>query len=279
MMSSMRLGFSTNAFSNYSLFDSIQLISKIGYDGIEIVLDEPHAFLPLSEQRISKIKNFILQKNLEVTNLNANTVFGWSKNSFKDGFEPSLSNSDEKLRTWRIEYTKQAIDLAESLNAKSISITSGLTNNKNTKKHLKLFYNSLLEIGEYAEKKNVLISIEYEPYLLIDTSEKVWNLVSNDFKNIGLNLDTCHAEVNEENLSKIIMKFKKKIFHTHISDCKNNVHFHLLPGEGTINFQEMYYSLSSVGYSGFLTAELYTYSHMPQEAASKAFMYLQNLTK
>ena len=128
-------------------------------------------------------------------------------------------------------------------------------------------------------KKKILVSIEYEPYLLIDTSEKVWNLVSNDFKNIGLNLDTCHAEVNGENLSEIISKFKKKIFHTHISDCEKNVHFHLLPGEGIINFQEMYNSLNSVGYSGFLTAELYTYSHMPQEAASKAFMYLENLMK
>ena len=279
MISNMKLGFSTNAFIDYSLLDSIELISKIGYDGIEIVLDEPHAFLPLSKNRISELKNFILQKNLEVSNLNVNTVFGWSKNSFKHGFEPSLSNSDEKLRKWRIKYTKQAIDLAESLNTKSICITSGLGNNKNIQKHLKLFYNSLSEIGEYAEKKNILVAIEYEPYLLIDTSEKVWSLLSNDFKNIGLNLDTCHAEVNRENLSEIITKFKKKIFHTHISDCKNNIHFHLLPGEGIINFEEMYNSLNSVGYSGFLTAELYTYSNIPQEAASKAFMYLQNLTK
>ena len=279
MISNMKLGFSTNAFTNYSLFDSIESISKIGYDGIEIVLDDPHAFLPLSKNRISEIKSFILQKNLEISNLNSNTVFGWSKNSSKHGFEPSLSNNDEKLRKWRIEYTKQAIDLAESLNAKSICITSGLGNNKNIQKHLTLFYNSLLEIGEYAEKKNILVAIEYEPYLLIDTCEKVWNLLSDDFKNIGLNLDTCHAEVNGENLSQIITKFKKKIFHTHISDCKNNIHFHLLPGEGIINFEEMYNSLNNVGYSGFLTAELYTYSNIPQEAASKAFMYLQNLTK
>ena len=140
MTSNMKLGFSTNAFSNYSLLDSIELISKIGYDGIEIVLDEPHAFLPLSKNRISEIKNSILQRNLEVSNLNSNTVFGWSKNSSKDGFEPSLSNNDEKLRKWRIKYTKQAIDLAESLNSKSISITSGLENNKNTSKHLELFH-------------------------------------------------------------------------------------------------------------------------------------------
>ena len=74
MITNMKLGFSTNAFTNYSLFDSIELISKIGYDGIEIVLDEPHAFLPLSKNRISEIKNSILEKNLEVSNLNANTV-------------------------------------------------------------------------------------------------------------------------------------------------------------------------------------------------------------
>ena len=59
----MKLGFSTNAFTNYSLFNSIELISKIGYDGIEIVLDEPHAFLPLSKNRISEIKNSILLNN------------------------------------------------------------------------------------------------------------------------------------------------------------------------------------------------------------------------
>ena len=68
------------------------------YNGIEIVLDEPHAFLPLSKNRISEIKNSILQRNLEVSNLNANTVFGWSNNLSEKGFEPSLSNNDEKLR-------------------------------------------------------------------------------------------------------------------------------------------------------------------------------------
>ena len=32
--------------------------------------------------------------------------------------------------------------------------------------------------------------------------------LNDNFKNIGLNLDTCHAEVNGENLSEIITKFK-----------------------------------------------------------------------
>lgn len=275
----MKLGFSTNAFSNYPLLSSIEKISKLGYDGVELVLDTPHAFLPLTKTTIFQIKQSLSKNNVEVTNLNANTVFGYTQDFSKESFEPSLSNTIEKFRRWRINYTKQAIDLAEYLNSKSVSITSGLENMEKLDLSLKLFHDSLVEIGEYAEKKNVSIAIEYEPKLLIDDSNKVWELISNDFKNIGLNLDTCHAEVNKENLTDIISQFGKKIIHTHISDCKNNVHYHLLPGKGKIDFKKMYNSLIDVDYSGYLTAELYTYSNSPEEAASKAFIYLKNLIK
>jgi len=272
----MNIGFSSNAFTNYSLSNSIEIISKIGYDGIEIVLDEPHAFLPLQKNEISRINESLSKNNLLVSNLNANTVLGWKDDFSGEKFEPSLSNPNQKLRSWRIEYTKQAIDLANILDSKSICITSGLTM-KNSKSCLKLFQESLVELCEFAEKKNVLIALEYEPYLLIDNSNKVLKLLSNDFKNFGLNFDTCHAAVIKENLSKVISLFRKKIFHTHISDCKDNVHFHLIPGLGDINFKEVYDSLKKIEYDGYLTAELYPYSDNPEEVASKAFIYLKNL--
>ena len=275
----MKLGFSVNAFSNYTLLDAIEKISKTGYDGVEIVLDTPHVFLPITMEKIAQIKQSLIVNNVNVTNLNSNTVLGWSKNFSGEKFEPSLSNTNEKFRKWRLEYTKQSIDLAENLNCKSISITSGIQDLKNSQLCLDLFYDSLIQISQYAEKKNILIGIEYEPGLLIDNSNKVWNLISKDFKNLGLNLDTCHAVVNEENLSDIIQKFGKKIIHTHISDCKNKIHYHLLPGEGEIDFKKLYDSLNYISYSGFLTAELYTYYEFPEDAASKAFIYLKNLIK
>jgi len=272
----MNIGFSTNAFTNKTIFSAIDTISEIGYDGIELVVDTPHAFLPLKKDKIEKIKNHLKQKNLQVSNLNSNTVVGWYTNkNNNEKFEPSLSNKNSLLRNWRIEYTKKTIDLAITLNCPSICITSGLKNSISNDESL--FKQSLEIIAEYAENKNVLISIEYEPGLLIDDSDKVWNLVSKDFKNIGLNLDTCHAMVNNENISEIIKKFGKKIIHTHISDCKNQFHHHLLPGEGEIDFKKFYNSLKKINYSGFLTAELYTYSKSPEYAASKALFYLKNL--
>jgi sugar phosphate isomerase/epimerase len=272
----MKTGFSSNAFTKINLFDGVEILSKIGYDGIEIVLDSPHAFLPLKKEQINEIQNTIEKNNLEITNLNSNTVSGWSSSN-ENPFEPSLSNKNQKLRNWRISYTKNAIDLASMLNSPSVCITSGLLHSLNFSEELDFFKNSLTLLGDYAEQKQILLSIEYEPGLLINNSEDVWNLISNDYSNIGLNLDTCHVAVLGENISEIIKKFGKKIFHTHISDCKNNIHFHLIPGLGDINFKEVYDSLKKIEYGGYLTAELYPYADNPEVAASKAFIYLKNL--
>ena len=272
----MEIGFSSNAFTKINFFEGMEILSDIGYDGIEIVLDSPHAYLPLKKEQINEIQNTLKKNHLKITNLNSNTVSGWSSSN-ENPFEPSLSNKNEKLRNWRILYTKTAIDLAYKLDSPSVCITSGLLNSLNLSEELDLFKNSLILLGDYAEQKQISLSIEYEPGLLINNSEGVWNLISNDYSNIGLNLDTCHVAVLGENISEIIKKFSKKIFHTHISDCKNNVHFHLIPGLGDINFKEVYDSLKKIGYDGYLTAELYPYVDNPKEAASKAFIYLKNL--
>jgi len=44
----MKIGFSSNAYTRKSLTYAIQSISDIGYEGIEIVLDIPHAFLEVN---------------------------------------------------------------------------------------------------------------------------------------------------------------------------------------------------------------------------------------
>ena len=270
----MKLGFSTNAFVKKTLTDTIQSISKFGFEGIEIVLDIPHAFLPLTQAKTQAIKKHLKHCGLQVSNLNANTATGWYGNKLpKDQFEPSLSNLDGKLRQWRIDYSKQAIDLACDFDASSICITSGL---KNLANKIELFQDSLVEISQHAEKKNIRIAIEYEPGLLIGTANNVFDIMKN-YKNVGLNLDTCHAAVLNEDIPQIIDKFNKKVFHTHISDCKDNIHFHLIPGLGEVNFEKVIASLRKVNYDGFLTAELYTYSDKPEQAAKDTFIYLSNL--
>ena len=276
----MKSGFSTNAFLNHSLSFAIDSIAKTGFDGVEIVLDVPHAFLPITKSRIEGIKKDIKQNKLQITNLNANTVVGWYKNKPNiEKFEPSLSNLDEKMRKWRIKNIIQSIDLAKELGAPSICITSGLGKNSAKKERLAKFRDSLEQILPYAEKKEILVGIEYEPGLLIEKFSDVEPFLSKKYKNLGVNFDVCHAAVLGENIPKIIKKLGPKLFHTHISDCKNKIHYHLIPGIGEINFKTMYKALLEINYKGFLTAELYPYSSNPEKAAKETIMYFNNLMK
>ena len=273
----MKKGFSTNAFTKFSLLETIEIISDLGYDGLEIVADTPHAFLPLVDEELKKIKSSLENRRLLVSNINANTVFGWNlEQGNEEKFEPSISNKNEILRKWRVEYTKKAIEMAAELNAPSVCITSGIKNMKNIEDEMIQINKSLFEVLEFAEKNNVSICMEYEPGLLIEKSDDVFEL-SKNFKNLGLNLDTCHVEVLNEDFSKVIHKFKHKIFHTHISDCKNSIHYHLIPGYGEIDFTDIFSNLKEINYDGFLTAELYTYTETPKEAASETFIFLNNL--
>ena len=273
----MKTGFSTNAFTKFSLLETIEIISDVGYDGLEIVADTPHAFLPLSNEKLKQIKHSLENKKLLVSNINANTVLGWNlENGNDEKFEPSLSNKNETLRKWRVGYTKKAIEVAAELSAPSVCITSGIKNTEIFENEMTQINKSLSEILEFAEKNSILICMEYEPGLLIEKSQDVFE-VSKNFKNLGLNLDTCHVEVSNEDFSKVIHKFKDKIFHTHISDCKNSIHYHLIPGYGEIDFVKIYANLKEINYDGFLTAELYTYAEKPREAASETFIFLNNL--
>ncbi|MEX2059909.1 MAG: sugar phosphate isomerase/epimerase family protein, partial [Nitrosopumilaceae archaeon] len=213
-------------------------------------------------------KNLKLYK-LAVTNLNANTVVGWyGKRKVTSQFEPSLSNNKEKLRKWRVNYTKMAIDLANELGSPSVSITSGIIQGSSPA-HMYNLKRSIEEITDYAEQKNVLIAIEYEPGLLLGSSNDVYSIL-NGHRNLGINLDVCHAAVLGEDIRFLIKKFRKKIFHTHISDCKNSIHYHLIPGLGEIDFRSIYDMLDNVNYKGYLTAELYPYFDEPEKAAKEA---------
>ena len=273
----MKKGFSTNAFTKFSLLETIEIISDLGYDGLEIVADTPHAFLPLVDEELKKIKSSLENRRLLVSNINANTVFGWNlEQGNEEKFEPSISNKNETLRKWRVEYTKKTIKMAAELNAPSVCITSGIKNTESIENEMAQMNKSLLEVLELAEKKNISICMEYEPGLLIEKSDDVFELFKS-FKNLGLNLDTCHVAVLNEDFSKVIRKFKDKIFHTHISDCKNSIHYHLIPGYGEIDFGEIYSNLKEINYNGFLTAELYTYAEKPRETASETFIFLNNL--
>lgn len=274
----MEFAFSTNAFKKYPLAETINLLSEIGYTGIEILCDVPHAYpKEQSDTDINEIRQLMSRLDISISNLNAFTLF-----AIGDTYRPSWIETDPSYRKLRIEHTRDCIKLASELGAKNISTEPGgpIVNNELGKNQLlKLFEDGINQILDTAEKANVTILIEPEPGLLIENSEQFVNFIKNfDSESVGLNLDVGHFFCVGEDPSNVIHKLSEYICHVHLEDISaERVHNHLILGEGAIDISSTIRSLKDIGYNGFITVELYPYQDCPVYAAKQSMKFIKSL--
>lgn len=274
----MEFAFSTNAFKKYSLVETINVLSEIGYGGIEILCDVPHAYPKTqSNSDITEIKQLISKLNLSISNLNAFTLF-----AIGDTYHPSWIENDLNYRKLRIDHTIDCIKLARKLGAKNISTEPGgpVMNNELTKeKSLKVFEHGINQVLKTAEETNVTVLVEPEPGLLIENSEQFVDFIKNfETESIGLNLDIGHFFCVGEDPSQVIHKLSEYIRHVHLEDISGDrLHNHLILGEGAIDIDSALMSLKDIGYDGFITVELYPYQDRPVYAAKQAMKFIKSL--
>jgi len=274
----MLLSFSSNAFKKFSLDNAIREISKIGYKGVEILCDIPHAYPPqFSEEQAKKIKNLISDLNIGISNLNAFTLY-----AIGNVYHPSWIEAENKLREIRVKHTVDCIYLARKLGAKNLSTEPGGPINRQktaleSSALLKIFTDGLKKVTHIAEENSVKILVEPEPSLLIENSQQfiqLMKIICSDY--IKLNFDIGHFYCVKEDPSETIVKLIDYIEHFHLSDISSNrVHYHLIPGIGSIDFEKIFDTIKKIGYKGFVTVELYPYQDNPIEVAKQAYNYLK----
>jgi len=272
----MKFAFSSNAFTRHSLAETIRVLAEIGYEGIEIQADVPHAYpLHLTEGDIAEIRSLLREHGLAISNLNA-----FMHNADGDTYHPSWIEEDPAERARRIDYTLNCIDLAHSLGAPHISTEPGGPLEGISRGQGLLWFREGLEIvGKRALEKNIRILIEPEPGLLIERSSEFLELYSDlDPRVFGLNFDIGHFFCVGEDPIELVSRFKDCAFHFHLEDiASTRKHRHLLLGEGAIDIPGVLAAIASTGFAGFVTVELYPYLDMAEKAARESFEYLKRL--
>ncbi len=262
-----RIAYSTNAYVARPLARAIEDIRGAGFDGVEILADDPHAFPPADPAAIrASLAGF------PVSNLNGNT--------FRGEFLPSLIDPDPKARRTRVEYVKGVIDLARAIGADTVCTSSGLLPDGLAKsKAREHFLESLERILTHAERKPaVRVGIEYEPGFLIDDMRALSPLLEEmDHPLLGVNLDIGHAVCVGENFDDVLAVFAGKIWNIHIEDIEGRVHRHRIPGHGSIRFDKLRAALDQHRYSGFLTLEIYPYRDDPEGAGREGLAFLRRI--
>jgi sugar phosphate isomerase/epimerase len=271
-----QLAFSTNAFKRFTLDDALRSIAKAGYKGAELLCDVPHAYPPLfGNVEIDRVKKLITDLGLKISNLNAFTLY-----AIGDVYRPSWIEDDEKARNMRLQHTINCIKLAKKIGAANLSTEpGGATSGAGGATPEKLFLKGIREAEKAAQEHGIRILVEPEPGLLIENSTQFLNFIKDVHSDlVGLNFDIGHFYCVKEDPEKLVYRLADHIGHFHLEDiAADRVHSHLLPGRGAIDFRPVFKAIDGIGYSGFVTVELYPYQDDPGSAARDALEYLGNI--
>ncbi len=277
----MKLAFSSNAYMHFSIEDTIEHIAALGYKGIEILADVPHAWpAGLLPERKEAIRRHLDQHGLTISNINA-----FMMNAVADPRQPywypGWTDEDPHYRAIRREHTRRALHLAAELGAPHITTEPGghLEEGRDRVEASRIFYDEIMPCVEVAEEVSVKLLIEPEPDLMIEKFGEYLEFVERiDSPWIGLNFDIGHAYCVGENPENWVARMADQTVHYHLEDIADTrVHKHLVPGRGAIDFRKTLRAIQATGYDGWLTVELYPYIDEPDKAAREARAYLTRL--
>jgi sugar phosphate isomerase/epimerase len=277
----MKLAFSTNAFTRFTLAEAITAIADAGFAGVEILADVPHAYPQQIDAALtSAVARAIDSSGLAVSNVNCNCSFGYWKDAPPEPyFEPSLISPNPQHRADRARMILKTLDFARDIGARNLSITSGrCLGGMPPDLAAKQFAHEIRPILDHADRVGVDLGIECEPGLFIEWVAELREWIERlDHPRFGANLDIGHSQVLGESITGVVRELGDRIWNLHVEDIPGRKHYHMIPGDGTLDWIGLRDALWGINYQRFATVELYTHTADPHTAARRSHEYLSKV--
>lgn len=242
-----KIGFNVLAWTagvSEELYPTFERLKTIGYDGVELFLGGQDVV------DFKKAGDFIKETGLEATSV---FVLGKDENPI----DPSAG-----VRAKALDAIKGKIDRAQALQASLIvgpfhSAHTVFAYNAPQEEEYKRAAEVLHLAGNYAAQAGITLCPEalnrFECYLA-NTMEQLLKLVElTDHPNVRGMFDTHHANVEEKSFSQAIQTIAPVLTHVHISENDRGT-----PGEGHIDFDDVFATLAKIKYRGWLTIEAFS---------------------
>jgi sugar phosphate isomerase/epimerase len=219
-------------------------VSRMGYDGVELITTNPAGL-----DRIS-LKKILAQYHLQVSAIASGGITFAAK--------LTLLHPDPTVASLARQRLDEMIDLASDLSAPFVTVGSFRGRALEDKsRSLQVLADVLRKAGERAVKCGVRIALEplnrYETDLLHTAAQTLDFLQDVNHPAVGVLLDTYHVNMEESSWTEPFRQVMnaQKLFYVHLGD--NN---RLPPGKGLIDFPAILHTLQDGGYNGWLSAEL-----------------------
>lgn len=242
------LSFSTLGCPDWTLDKIVSFAVRHGYKGIEVRgLQRQMDLTKCPEFSTEEARNntvALMKKNgLQFVGLGSSANMHFAKGAERD------KNIDE---------AKRFIDLAQQINCPYVRVfPNNFPKDADKNETIQLIVKSLLELGDYAKKRNVTVLMEtHGDVVKIEDLETIMR--SAEHPNVGLVWDVTNMWIaTKESPKEAWKKLKKYIRHTHIKDAKQvsgKIEYQLI-GEGDVPIFEAIDAISKKDYKGYYSFE------------------------
>lgn len=242
-----KIGFNVLAWSaamSDELMPIVDRLKEIGYDGVEFFIGAP------DQAAYRRIGEHCRQLGLQVTTV---AVMGKDENPISDS---------AAVRAKSLDRLKWTIDRTHDLQANVLcgplhSAHAVFAQRAPEEQEYGWSAEVLRAAGEYAAQAGVTLALEalnrFECYLC-NTMDQLTRLIRQvDHPQVRAMFDTHHANVEEKKFTTAIQTIAPRLAHVHISENDRGT-----PGDGHVNFDEVFAALAAVNYTGWLTIEAFS---------------------
>ncbi len=272
----MLIGYNTNGFNHHRLEDALNILADLGYGSVAITLDY-HALNPFDADlspQMARVASILHQRNLRcVIETGARFLLDSCRKH-----QPTLLSAQEKDREVRLQFLRNAVDIAAHLRADAVSFWSGTPDSTEAESVLwERLAEGCRRLCDYAATAGMRLAFEPEPGMFIDTMDRYAALRERmQHPLFGLTIDIGHLHCQGETpVADYLVLWKDLLWNVHIEDMRKGVHDHLMFGEGEIDFGPVLRTLDEMSYRGGVHVELSRHSHDAVRTAEKALAFLK----
>lgn len=268
----IKLSYSTFGLTDLDFLNSIEVVDKAGYPGIELSFhrDQFNPF-DITDEYLTAIKK--LFDRVEVKPACVATASHFFTPSRPH--EPSLMSADLAGRKRRIDLVRRGIDVARKLGVPLVTFGSGFIRDEHVANPSvnprELLVDSIHQcLKSLREDEDVTLLIEPEPGMFIETVEQGMSLVNEvNSSKFRLHLDMCHMYCSEENYIDALSQAAPYARFLHISDARQGYNLKLvkMAEDLTLNLDFASYLIYFPEYADYLLVDrnhpIYFYDEKP----------------
>jgi len=237
-------GAPASAFVVWRGFDeSVPKAAALGYHGIELALASADDIEP------TKLYRLLDKYDMDVSCISTGQVFAVKGLQF--------TSTDPEIRQKALETFIALISLAKDF-GKMINVgrVRGCIEKNQTREDAEsLFLDVMKRICDEAAKQDIVILIEpvnrYETNFINTLYEGAEIIRKVGYDNLKIMADTFHMNIEEVKIGKSIVDNGQFINYIHFADSNR-----LAPGQGHMNFNEIFSSLKTIGFNGWASIEI-----------------------